>query len=328
MSQVIRQGGGTQPARLLVVDDEAFVREAIELYFVTEGFDVFSASGGPEALELFAKESIDLAILDIVMPGMDGIELLRAMKKSHPDIEVVMASGCGTLDTAIEAMRLGAYDYVTKPILNFDEDLLKVVNKALERRRLLSANRKLARDLQDINKELKGTNAKLKRRVADLEILCENGRMLGDLGALPALLEVVEGTLVHQLNVQCSMILLDTAQGWQLQRAPGFERPGASPPLTERPAFLESESLSLDSVPIVVSHEPWLTDLVMHVGEASDSSSHALLVPLRAAGALVGVLIAFHGESSALSEESQRLLRLLAGQISAPLALCREEVTQ
>ena len=328
MSQVIRQGRGSQPARLLVVDDEAFVREAIELYFVTEGFEVFSASGGPEALDLLAREKIDLGILDIVMPGMDGIELLRAMKKGHPDIEVVMASGCGTLETAIEAMRLGAYDYVTKPILNFDEDLLKVVKKALERRRLLAANRRLARDLQDINRELKSTNARLKRRVADLEILYENGRLLGDMDALPALLEVVEGTLVHQLNVQCSMILLDTAQGWQLQRAPGFEKPASSFPLAVRPALLEGDSLSLDTVSIVVSDEPWLADLLSHVGEASGSSSHAFVVPLRAAGTLVGAVIAFHGKSNGLGEESERLLRLLAGQISAPLALCREGVTQ
>ena len=68
------------------------------------------------------------AILDIVMPGMNGIDVLREIKKSHPTIEVIMASGCGTLQTAVEAMRLGAYDYVSKPILNFDEDLLKVVN--------------------------------------------------------------------------------------------------------------------------------------------------------------------------------------------------------
>ena len=80
---------------ILVVDDESFIREAIELYFATEGYDVKVAANGEEALQILEHADIDAAILDIVMPGMNGIDVLREIKKSHPGVEVIMASGGG-----------------------------------------------------------------------------------------------------------------------------------------------------------------------------------------------------------------------------------------
>ena len=121
---------------ILVVDDEVFIRNALELYFETHDFRVTTAKNGDEALELFCcrEEPIDVAILDLVMPGTRGLDVLRRFKEIDPSVEVIIATGCGSMTNAVDALRHGAFDYITKPILDFDEDLLSTVRKALDTR--------------------------------------------------------------------------------------------------------------------------------------------------------------------------------------------------
>ncbi len=122
---------------VLIVDDEVFIRDALQLYLETLGFTVQAAENGEQALEIFTDPltSVDLVILDLVMPGIAGIELLKIFKVRDPTVEVIITTGCGSMGTAIEALRHGAFDYITKPIVNFDEDLLKVVQEAMKIRR-------------------------------------------------------------------------------------------------------------------------------------------------------------------------------------------------
>ena len=119
---------------ILLVDDEAFIRDALELYFESNGFEVSTAADGSEALKIFSglADSIDLVLLDLVMPGMHGLEVLRELKKTDPSAQVIIATGCNSMDNAFEALRLGAIDYITKPILDFEDDLLKTVETALK----------------------------------------------------------------------------------------------------------------------------------------------------------------------------------------------------
>lgn len=118
---------------ILLVDDEAFIRDALELYFESNGFEVSTACDGNSALKIFSEQanSIDLVLLDLVMPGMHGLDVLRNMKKTDPSAQVIIATGCNSMDNAFEALRLGAIDYITKPILDFEDDLLKTVEAAL-----------------------------------------------------------------------------------------------------------------------------------------------------------------------------------------------------
>jgi DNA-binding NtrC family response regulator len=115
---------------ILVVDDE----ETLCTLFsdaLSQGYRVLTASNGGKALQLAREENPDLILLDIKMPGMDGIEVLKKIKKLREEIVVIMLTGYGTLETAREAMKLGAYDYVTKPV---DLFLLRsLVNEALGR---------------------------------------------------------------------------------------------------------------------------------------------------------------------------------------------------
>lgn len=111
---------------ILVVDDEKEICTVLSDNLYQEGYRVFTAYNGKKALELVKKEKPDLVLLDIRMPEMDGIEVLRRIKKMKKEIVVIILTAYGTLETARKAMKLGAYDYITKP---FDLFLLKSIVK-------------------------------------------------------------------------------------------------------------------------------------------------------------------------------------------------------
>jgi two-component system response regulator AtoC len=117
---------------ILVVDDEPEICDLLQNFLTQEGYQVSTAQNGREAISLGKQNRFDLALLDIKMPGMDGIELFHELKKVKKDLEVIILTGHGTLRTAKDAMGLGAYDYLTKP---FDLRLVKdIIREALERK--------------------------------------------------------------------------------------------------------------------------------------------------------------------------------------------------
>jgi two-component system response regulator PilR (NtrC family) len=133
-------------SKILVVDDERSMRELLAIVLKREGHDVLLADNGRSAVELLEREPIELLISDIRMPDMSGVEVLGAAQRMNPDIIGIMITAYASTDTAVEALRLGAYDYVSKP---FSVDELKLkVRKALERKRLQQENVLLRRALQ------------------------------------------------------------------------------------------------------------------------------------------------------------------------------------
>ena len=103
------------PAKVLIVDDEKDFVEMFSLRLTETGEKVFTAHSGQECLEKLAQEKIDVVVLDIKMPGMDGVETLKEIKKRYPIVEVILLTGHGAIETAVEGMKLGAYDYLLKP---------------------------------------------------------------------------------------------------------------------------------------------------------------------------------------------------------------------
>ena len=120
------------PTRVLIVDDEKDFVEILALRLNEVGERVSSAYSGEECLKILREKNIDVVILDIKMPGMDGIDTLREIKKHHPLVEVIMLTGHGTTDTAVKGMKLGAFDYLLKPA-DFD-DLSDKLEKARKRK--------------------------------------------------------------------------------------------------------------------------------------------------------------------------------------------------
>ena len=132
-------------ARLLVADDERSMRELLELVFKREGHQVTSVSNGREALAALAQGSCDLIVTDVKMPDLNGIELLKAVREQAPDTMVIMMTAFATINSAREAFKLGADDFIQKP---FDIDEFKlIVRKALEKRDLRQENALLKREL-------------------------------------------------------------------------------------------------------------------------------------------------------------------------------------
>ncbi len=134
------------PAKILVVDDEEIILLSCERVLTEEGYEIQTRLSGKEALELLAEELFDLAIVDLKMPGMDGIELLRAIKRDYPHISVIMITGYSTIESAVEAMKAGAVDYLPKPFT--PDQVTMVVKKALDARNLILENLYLRNELQ------------------------------------------------------------------------------------------------------------------------------------------------------------------------------------
>jgi DNA-binding NtrC family response regulator len=133
--------------RILVVDDEPDMRQLLKRSLEPDlDCMVETASSGEEALKNLEEARFDMVLADIKMPGMNGMELLERIKKDYPDLTVLMMTAFGRIETAVEAMKMGAYDFITKP---FDHDALILrLQKALERSRLLKENRMLLRERQ------------------------------------------------------------------------------------------------------------------------------------------------------------------------------------
>lgn len=137
----------SESVRILVVDDEDSFRKRCVRLLARQGFDVVGATSGSSALEIIHGSRCDIMLIDIRMPGMDGMELLQEVRHFHSNAEIIMMTGYGSVDTAVKAMKSGAYDYLTKP---FDVDeLLLTIQKVVEKKRL-------EREVIQLRSQLKG----------------------------------------------------------------------------------------------------------------------------------------------------------------------------
>lgn len=139
-----------EPKTILLVDDHKPFRDSLAKILGGEGFRVFPASDGEEALDILRKEFIHLVLTDLKMPKMDGVELLKVAKTIRPEVEVILITGYGTVDTAVTAMKDGAFDYIQKPFK--PREILKLVRKAVEKQSLVLENRMLQARIKDFQK--------------------------------------------------------------------------------------------------------------------------------------------------------------------------------
>ena len=166
-----------QEHTILVIDDEEIIRRNFKGYLEDEGYRTLITDDGHEALEMLGRERADLMLVDLRMPKMDGLEVLARVKKTSPDTPVIVVSGTGRLEDAIEALRLGAWDYLLKPVEDMSI-LAHAVEKSLERARLILENRKHQQRLEQLvaerTAELETAFAKLKKSERFLNAIIEN----------------------------------------------------------------------------------------------------------------------------------------------------------
>ena len=180
---------------ILLVDDEAGIRQSLGAVLREEGFKVTTVESGEACLSLLESHSFELILLDVWLPGIDGLETLEALKRKGVASEVVMISGHGTIETAVKATRLGAFDFVEKP-LSIEKTLL-VVKNALDHKHLQDENRNLRSEL-GARYRIVGTSVPMKALRQQLAIAAPtNGRVLifGESGSGK---ELVAHALHHQ----------------------------------------------------------------------------------------------------------------------------------
>ena len=152
-----------QGVSILVVDDEFSVRDSLYNWFKTEGYRVDTAENGMEALKKLQEGPWDIALVDIKMPGMDGMELQRLIKKIDNSIVVIIITAYGTVDTAVDAMKEGAFDYLSKPV---DPDKLSIlIRNALNQKRLMAENIQLKQKVEELSlqDEVVGESPQIKK---------------------------------------------------------------------------------------------------------------------------------------------------------------------
>jgi len=134
-------------ARILLVDDDPIILDSLSGFLTVEGYEVAAAATVTEAIRRLEGSRFNLVITDVSMPDRDGFELLRVVRESFPEIVIILITGYGTVESAVEAIKQGAYDYLTKPII--DDDVRLSVERALRQQHLVAENRRLKSVLSD-----------------------------------------------------------------------------------------------------------------------------------------------------------------------------------
>ncbi|HEX9028094.1 MAG TPA: response regulator transcription factor [Anaerolineales bacterium] len=191
-------------AKILVVDDEEMVRSSLEEILRLEGYDVKTAFNGEDALSNLQSENFDLVLLDLKMPGMDGMDVLRAAGRVAPETKVILLTGHGSLESAIEALRQGAHDYILKPAPS--HDILKSVANALTRKSEQQQRRFLVEQLDASVQRLKNVEGLGNYPLANQQSIALDGGIMIDLtrreiwrGNQRVLLTPTEGKLMKVL---------------------------------------------------------------------------------------------------------------------------------
>lgn len=191
-------------SKILIVDDDSAILETMQDVLELEGFNVEKASDGFQAQQLLKSLSLDLVITDIKMPGMGGIGLLKIVKELDKNLPVIIITGFASIDTAIEAMRQGAYDYITKPFEM--KKFISIVERALQQRQLHIKNKLLLNDLGEVNKTLN-------KKVNQLITLNDVGKAIGSILDFENLLGTIVNTTTQLMEAEVgSVMLLDKTQ--------------------------------------------------------------------------------------------------------------------
>lgn len=293
---------GESKPRVLVVDDERSIRDILSEFLDLEGFFVRTAEDGRKAVAELTVSSFDVVISDLKMPNMGGLELLKEVARAHPNTETIMMTGFGTVETAIHAMKLGAYDYVLKPFKV--SEILHVVRRALEKQRLEAENLRL-REAVSLYKVSEAISASL---------------------SMDEVVKTLTESSLAELRACASIVWLDDGQGHFVQRSV-LTRPAdpASAPNVDPPPKNDLGALDPKVVEERLTGSPFFTvngDEIAGVmaKQPSPPIASLMVVGLRTPQKLIGwVAVVGHREGHRFDEGQRKLLSIVASRASAAI---------
>ena len=278
---------GAIKAKILVIDDEQIVHESCNRILTEEGYEVKSAFTGQEGFKKIEEETYDLVITDLKMPGISGMEALKKIKKDNPNIGIVMVTGYSTAETAVEAMKLGAFDYLPKPFT--PDELISVINKAVEKKKVLLETKHLESAYRDATKAISSSLN------------------------LNEVLELIVKSVVNLLKVKgCGVNLLDDTRK-KLENRVAFglsDNYLAKGPLDADKSVTESiEGKTVFIEDIANDHR------VQYPEEAKKEGIVSILsIPLKAKEKVIGVLRVYTGELRRFNDREMEMVNKLAEQ--------------
>ena len=302
--------------RILIVDDEADILELLERVCQGAGYQVLTAVNGAGARHILEQGFVHACVVDLRLPDAEGIEIMRHAKQLYPDCEVIILTAHGDLETSIEALRLGAYDYLQKPLIDL-QLVPVVVSRALERQALARHNAQLLKDLQAANSELE-----LRRR-QQLQYISYLGHALS--GALSSrdVVQVLVQTALESTNCEGAGVLLLRSNGLEQPWALTAARKNLS--LRARDALVQAmmahlpPGTSIDPAALQVQELP-ISDAVAVDDEPWRLFVFGLLTAREEFDGLA--VVASHSEQP-FAEEALRLFEILVTQGSVALANAR-----
>jgi signal transduction histidine kinase len=304
-------------ARVLVVDDERSVADVCREFLTGEGYTVTLAHRADEAVRRMVEDGCDLILTDINLPGMSGLELVREARRIDDEVPVVVMTGYASTANAIEALRQGAYDYVTKP---FDlEEIGQIVERGVANRRLRAVNRELMSQLREKNDELREHESQLRDRVAlatwQMTRLYEVGKEVSAVLDLAPRLSVIARRAAELGSAPVSVVYLREAETEDCRIAAAHGVDPSAIDLSPVHYFVAERSLGLAegaSAP-VRRLDPERPIGLPNV--ADDAFDGVLAVPLVAEGQPIGVL-AVAGKPGGFDEDDEGFFALLASQVA------------
>jgi signal transduction histidine kinase/DNA-binding response OmpR family regulator len=317
-TQTTEAPAGVTPAskaRVLVVDDEIQVVQIFQDLLTQQGYTVESCDNGDDAILKVTKGEFDLVLTDINLPGVDGLEVIRAAKAADKDTCVILITGYASTTTAIDALRQGAYDYITKP---FDLwETLKAIERGLESRLLTQENRRLITELETANAGLQQHEEILKRKVARatdrMAALLEAGKAISTSLSLQSTLDVVVAQAARLTSARACLIFLHDAasddyaaeavlgvptemvKSLRFQMGIGYHGHAVQ---SAQPVLVENLTDAVGTEEIVASLRP----------------SCALIVPLQGNESVIGTITCLDHEGGVFSTDDQDVLKMLASQ--------------
>jgi signal transduction histidine kinase len=292
--------------KIYVIDDEQRMCDSLTALLSGEGYQVVAFQSSSDAMAALGRDRVDLVITDIKMAGPDGLEILRMVKQVDPAIPVILMTGFGSLDTALEAIARGAYDYLLKPVEFAYLEL--AVRRALEKRRSELAEARLI-------EELKISNIILKRRLDELDALYEAGKSIGSSANLPELLRqiVVLASTVTEAQVGSIMLLDERRQYLRVTAAIGHESEdvaNARLPIGESIAGYVAKTGEA-----LVIQDVEQDDRFKRINKEKYGAASLLSVPLRIKNKVLGVInMANKSGGGAFTQDDLRLLTTFASQ--------------